>query len=89
MAKREYTPHQQNIISNYYQHLDTILLGRVQELVSQIYLAQTERQRQSLWKRVEKALLKLKIPDFIRQHILQKKDVELLAKNLEEWMRSK
>ncbi|HOQ03689.1 MAG TPA: hypothetical protein PKY88_00550 [Anaerohalosphaeraceae bacterium] len=87
MTKREYTPHQQNIISNYYQHLDTILLGRIQELVSQIYLAQTEGKRQSLWKRVEKALVKLKIPDPIRQHILQKKDAELLAKNLEEWLR--
>ncbi len=88
MTKREYTPHQQNIISNYYQHLDNILLGRIQELVSQIYLAETEGKRQSLWKRVEKTLVKLKIPDPIRQHLLQKKDVELLAKNLEEWMRS-
>jgi hypothetical protein len=87
MAKRDYTAHQQNIISNYYQHLDTILLGRVQELVGEIYLAQTERQRESLWKRVEKALVKLKIPEPLRQHILSKKDAELLAKNLEEWMR--
>ncbi|MEJ5260224.1 MAG: hypothetical protein WHS88_08555 [Anaerohalosphaeraceae bacterium] len=89
MAQKDYTPYQQNIIANYYQHLDTIVLGRIQELVSQIYLAQTERQRQSLWKRVEKALLQMKIPDPIRQHILQKKSAELLAKHLEEWMRAK
>lgn len=89
MAKREYTAHQQNIISNYYQHLDTILLSRLQELVGEIYLAQTERQRQLLWKRVEKALVKLKIPQTIRDHLLLKKDAELLAKHLTEWMRNR
>lgn len=87
MAQRNFSAHQQKIISNYYQHLDTILLGRLQELVSQLFLAQTDSQRQKLWKRVEKSLLKLNIPDAIRLHLLQQKNVEVLAKNLEEWLR--
>lgn len=87
MAKQEYTAQQKKIITNYYHHLDSILLSRLQEMVSQLYLAETERQRRNLWNRVEKALVKMNIPEPVRTHILERKDVQTLAKNLEEWLR--
>lgn len=87
MAKQEYTAHQQKIISNYYQNLDTICLTRLQETVTELYLAETAKKKTQLWARVEQALNKLKIPAEIKAHILEKQDIELLATHLQDWLR--
>jgi len=88
MAKREYTEHQQRVISKYYDHLDTIMLQKLQELVSELYLADSETKRNRLWQRVHKALVQLQIPAPIVEHLLAQKDVETLAKNLQDWLRA-
>ncbi len=62
MAKQEYTAYQQGIISNYYNQLDTIMLTKLQELVSELYLADTDAKKKRLWDRVQKAMVKLKDP---------------------------
>jgi hypothetical protein len=54
--------------------------------VSKIYLEQSLSKKETLWKQVESALMKLKIPETIAQHILQKRDPEILAKNLNDWL---
>ena len=87
MAKQDYTKHQQGIISNYYGHLDTIMLTKLQDLVSELYLADTEKKRDRLWQRVSQAMSKLKIPPTLVEHIMSKKDVEILARNLQDWLR--
>ena len=87
MAKKEYSAYQQNIIRNYYENLDTIQLTKLQELVTELYLAETDKKRRTLWTRVEQALNKLKIPPEIKARILETQDVKILAKNLEEWLR--
>ena len=46
MAQREYSKYQQKIISNYYQNLDTMALQRLQELVTELFLADTDKKRQ-------------------------------------------
>ena len=84
MAER--SKYQQNIISNYYEHLDTIMLDKVSELVTELYLADSDAKKQRLWVRVEKAMAKLKIKPAIIEHILAKRDVEILAKNLKDWL---
>ena len=88
MAKREYTSYQQEVISRYYENLDSILLGRLQELVSELYLADSEAKQRRLWERVRKAMEKLQIPATIYEHILKKKDVTILARNLEDWLKA-
>ena len=88
MAAKEYSSYQNKVISNYYKNLDTILLTRLQEIVTEIYLADSPKKREKLWDRVAVALDKLKIPKPIQKHILDKKDVEILAQNLQEWLRS-
>ncbi len=85
MAKQEYTAYQQGIISNYYNQLDTIMLTKLQELVSELYMADTEAKKKRLWDRVQKAMVKLKIPPTIVEHIMTKRDVQILAKNVQEW----
>jgi len=88
MAKREYSKHQKAIISGYYKNLDTIMLQKLSELVTELYLADTDSKRNRLWERAENAMNQLKIPKEIIGHIMQKRRVEILAKNLQDWLRS-
>ena len=86
MADREYSAYQRDVISRYYENLDTITLNNLQELVSQLYLADSKPKQAKLWERVHKAMLKLKVKPSIIEHIMNKKDVVILAKNLEDWL---
>jgi hypothetical protein len=88
MAKQEYSDYQKDVINNYYRNLDAIALGKLSELVSELYLADTDAKRNRLWDRVHKAMLALKIPGSIISHILAKKDVQILAKNLNDWLKN-
>jgi hypothetical protein len=86
MAPKEFTKHQHDIIRNYYENRDTIALQKLGELVTELYLAETETKRAKLWERVEKSMTQLKTPAAIAAHIMQKKDIEILARNLQEWL---
>jgi hypothetical protein len=86
MAKQEYSKYQQEVISQYYKNLDSIMLQKLSELVSDLYLADSPEKLDKLWDRVHKAMLKLKIPPVIVSHIMQKRSVEILAKNLQDWL---
>ena len=87
MGMAEYSEHQQRIIDNYYRNLDGIMLAKLQELVGELYLADSEKKRQQLWKRIHKALLKLKIKPGLIEHIVNSRDPAVLAANLEDWLR--
>lgn len=82
----EYSKHQQNIIRRYYEQKDVILLERLQTLVTDLALAETEKKTASLWKRAEKAMDGLKVPPSIAAHILEKKDPETLAHHVRDWL---
>jgi len=86
MAQQDYSEHQQRIITKYYNQLDTLMLQKLQELVGELYLADTDAKRNRLWQRVQKAMLNLKLPDQTVEHIMAKKDVETLARNLQDWL---
>jgi len=79
--------YQADVISRYYDNLDTIMLQKLGELVSELYLADTDKLRDRLWQRAEKAIVRLKVPPAIIDHIMQKRDVEILAKNLQDWLK--
>ena len=87
MAKQEYTEHQKAIISRYYDNLDTITLAKLQEMVSELYLADSDKKRDRLWNRVAQAMNRLKIPSPIADHIVAQKDIEILARNLQDWLK--
>lgn len=87
MAKQEYSNYQKKVIQNYYQNLDTIALTRLQELVTELYLADTPAKTKRLWEQVEKALTKLKIKPAVKSRILETQDIKILAQNLQEWLR--
>jgi hypothetical protein len=85
MAEREYSQYQKTVISDYYNNLDTIMLQKLSELVTELYLADTDAKKNRLWQRVHKAMVKLKIPPAIVEHIMQRRDPVILAKNLQDW----
>ena len=89
MAKNDYSQYQKDVISGYYNNLDTIMLGKLGELVTELYLADTQAKQNRLWQRANKAMIKLKVPPAIIDHIMEKKDVEVLAKNLQDWLAKK
>jgi hypothetical protein len=89
MAKDEFTQYQKAVISGYYKNLDTIMLGKLSDMVSELYLAGAEAdeaKQNRLWQRAHKAMLKLNVPPAIVQHIMEKRDVRILAKNLQDWL---
>ena len=81
MAKR--TPYQDRVIRNYYQNQDAILMQRLGDLVTDLFLAEG-KQRARLWKRVAEVLEKLKVPKDRVQHVLQSDNPTLLANLLKE-----
>jgi len=89
MAKQDYSKYQKSVISGYYNNLDAIMLQKLGEMVTELYLAESAAKKKRLWERVEKAMANLKIPPAIAQHILEKQDVEILAKNLQDWQGGK
>ncbi len=89
MAKQEYSNYQKKVIQDYYKHKDTIALTRLQELVTELYLSETKAKTKKLWQQVEKALDKMKLKPAIKSRILEKQNVEILAKNLNEWLKAK
>ena len=81
--------YQDAVVSRYYGHLDTIMLQRLGELVTELYLAETQARQSRLWLRAQKAMTKLKVPPAIIDHIMEKRSVEILAKNLQDWLADK
>ncbi|MCD4831629.1 MAG: hypothetical protein K8R02_07475 [Anaerohalosphaeraceae bacterium] len=86
MSEKQHSSYQQNVIKNYYQNLDTITLTKLQELVTELYLADSAQKQKKLWANVEKAMIKLKIKPAVMENILKKRNVVILAKNLNDWL---
>ena len=83
MAKR--SRYQERAIKNYYKNRDAIMLQRLGELVTDLYLA-VGKSRARIWKRVSGALEKLEIPPRRIEHIVQSDNPELVANLLKELM---
>lgn len=88
MAKQEYSKTQKKIIERYYDNFDTIMLTKLQELASELYLAESQKKQDQLWERVRKAMLNMQVPAEIMNHILEKRSPEILARNIEDWLRA-
>ena len=65
------------------------MLQKLGELVTELYLADTKAKKDRLWDRARKAMVKLKVPPAIIDHIMKKQDVEILAQNLQDWQGGK
>ena len=77
------TKHQQSIVKRYYENLDTVLLQRVGEQVTDLYLAEGKK-RAKLWQNVEVSLTKLGVPQARIDHLRNSDDARQLATLLQE-----
>jgi len=79
----DFTPHQRKIVDRYYANRDTIMLTKLQELASELFLADTPAKQDRLWKRVRAALANLKVGPSVIEHIVAQRDPALLAKHIQ------
>ncbi len=84
----EHTPYQKKLIGRYYDRRDEIMLAKLQEIVTELYLVETDRKREQLWKRVGQAMQALKIPPGLVDHILTQRKVEVLARHVRGWLKA-
>jgi hypothetical protein len=85
MGMENYTKHQQGIIKRYYENIDKVAWQRLSELVADLYLAEGKK-RDKLWTSAASFMQKLKVPQVRIDALVQKKDVEGLAKLVKELM---
>jgi hypothetical protein len=82
MAKR--SSYQDRIIRRYYENQDDIMLQRLGELVSELYLAEGKA-RTRLWDRAGKAMKNLNVPAERVEHIVASDNPLLVANLLKEY----
>ena len=80
---QERSRHQQQIIRNYYKNRDALSLQKLQEQVTELYLAEGKR-RQQQWKRIAAHLEKLEVPAEHIGHLVEKDDPALVARLVEK-----
>lgn len=80
MSSRDLSRHQQSIVKRYYKNLDTIVGTRLQEAVTDLYLAESDAKRAKLWKKVKTQLDKTPADPALVQQIVEAGDTERLAK---------
>ena len=79
----ELTKYQQSIVRNYYANLDTALLQRLGEQVTDLYLAEGKK-RDKLWTSIVTSLTKLGVPASRIDHLRESDDARKLAALLQE-----
>ncbi len=83
MADRDFSAYQQKVIKRYYDNKDQIDEQRLAELVTNLYLAPPKKQAK-MWETAQDLLERLKVPASRIEHVMNGKDVAVLAKVVEE-----
>jgi hypothetical protein len=86
MGKR--TAYQDRIIKNYYQNQGDIMLQKLGDLVTDLYLAEGKA-KERIWKRIEAALKNLKVPQDQIEHIVGSDNPVLVANLLKKMLEGK
>lgn len=79
----ELSKYQRNVIKNYYENLDTALVQRLGEQVTDLYLAEGKK-RTKLWESITKSLEKLDVPKSRIDQVVSSDDARRLANLLQE-----
>ena len=78
-----YTPHQRGIIKRYYEHREDLSMQKLTEIVSNLYLADSDKEKNRLWPQVERALTALDTPKGRIRAIVDNRDLTALASLVE------
>lgn len=80
--EQPYSKYQKDLIDRYYKRRDDIMVQKLGELISEIYVCESPRKLERLWERVGKALLNLEEnPAFVKD-LVDNRDLEFLARVL-------
>lgn len=85
MAKGQHlSSYQQGIVRRYYNHKETLTLSKLQESISDLYVASTDsagaKAADRKWKWIRQALLEVGLPPAAAAKIVEARDVAALAK---------
>lgn len=89
MSSRDLSRRQSSIVKRYYDNLEGIVANRLQEAVTELYLAETDKKRASLWAKVQKQLSKTPADPGVVHQIVEDGDVERLAKLVNDLLAGK
>ena len=81
---REYSNYQKKVIRDYYKTAELRGVSNLQEIVTELYLAKTEKKRQQLWERARKSLEAVGMKPKLIEHILSTRKPELLASHVND-----
>ncbi|MEE9297151.1 MAG: hypothetical protein V3W34_19600 [Phycisphaerae bacterium] len=84
----DHSPYQKKLIGRYYDRRHEILLTRLQEIVTELFLADSAVGTKRLWSRANQAMEALKVPQKLRDHIVVQADAEVLARNIRDWLKA-
>lgn len=79
----ELSKYQQTVVKRYYENLDTALLQKLGEQVTDLYLAEGKK-RERLWTSIAASLAKLKVPAPRIKRLTESDDAQQLAKLVQE-----
>lgn len=79
----ERTPHQDKIIKRYYDNRDEIMIQKLSELVTDLYLAEGKKRTQ-VWKRIVAALENIKCPPEKIEQLVHSDNPTLLLRYIEQ-----
>ena len=80
---KDYTPYQRKVIQRYYDQRPNLLLQKLANLVTDLYLAEGKKSDR-LWASAAGAMQKLGVPQPRIDHVLSKREPTLLALVVQE-----
>ncbi len=85
MAKgQNLSRHQQGIVKRYYEHYDTAQAQKLGQIVSDLYLCDSEKKTTRMWAQADKALRALSQDTPRIEKLIAEKNLEALAKMVNE-----
>lgn len=84
MAEREYSRYAQKAIKRFYDNRDQIDEQRLSELVTNLYLSESEKKSKKLWESAGELMERLNVPPSRIEHILTKRDPAILAEVVQD-----
>ncbi len=83
MPAENYTKYQQSVIRNYYNNKDNVSLQRVQELLTDLYLAEGKK-KEKVWESMFTHLERIGVPADQLTHLKAAKNPELIAQLIQK-----
>ena len=71
--------HQSKIVKRFYENRDTLSIQKLGEIVSDLFMADTEKKTTKLWERAEKALANAGADKKKAAQIIEAKDLKALG----------